>query len=77
MIVLSTYADVTYALKLLDDGCGGRGYVLKDRIRDRAEFVAAVEAVANGGSMIDHRIVADLVGSFGSTSPAAPRALTA
>ncbi len=34
MIVLSTYAEVDYALKLFEDGCDSRGYLLKDRIRE-------------------------------------------
>jgi DNA-binding NarL/FixJ family response regulator len=36
VIVLSTYAEVTYALKLFEDGADSRAYLLKDRIRDRA-----------------------------------------
>ncbi len=50
VIVLSTYADVTYALKLFESGSDSRGYLLKDRIRDRAQLVDAVVAVANGHS---------------------------
>jgi DNA-binding NarL/FixJ family response regulator len=61
VIVLSTYADVDYALRLFDDGCDSRGYLLKDRIRDRTQVVDAVKAVANGGSVIDPKIVEDLV----------------
>jgi DNA-binding NarL/FixJ family response regulator len=61
VIVLSTYADVGYALKLFEDGCDSRGYLLKDRIRDRTQVVDAVRAVADGGSVIDPKIVEDLV----------------
>jgi DNA-binding NarL/FixJ family response regulator len=61
VIVLSTYADVDYALKLFEDGCDGRGYLLKDRIRDRTQVIDAVRAVAEGGSVIDPKIVEDLV----------------
>ncbi len=63
VIVLSTYAEVAYALKLLEDGSDGRGYLLKDRIRDRGQMLEAVLAVASGGSVIDPTIVADLVNS--------------
>lgn len=38
VIVLSTYADVSYALKLFERGCDGRAYLLKDRIRDRHQL---------------------------------------
>lgn len=61
VIVLSTYADVTYALKLFESGSDSRAYLLKDRIRDRAQLVDAVEAVADGHSVIDPKIVEDLI----------------
>jgi DNA-binding NarL/FixJ family response regulator len=67
VIVLSTYAEVAYALKLFDEGCDGRGYLLKDRIRDRAQVVEAARAVADGGSVIDPKIVEDLVRSRAAT----------
>ena len=63
VIVLSTFAEVRYALKLFESGSDGRGYLLKDRIRDRRQVVEAVRTVANGGSVIDSTIVADLVSS--------------
>ncbi len=68
VIVLSTYADVLYALKLFEAGCDGRGYLLKDRIRDRRQVVDAVEAVAGGGTVIDPKIVEDLVRSRVATN---------
>jgi DNA-binding NarL/FixJ family response regulator len=61
VIVLSTYADVDYALKLFDDGCDRRGYLLKDRIRDGRQILDAVRAVSDGGSVVDSKIVEDLV----------------
>lgn len=63
VIVLSTYADVTYALKLFEDGCDSRGYLLKDRIRDRRQVLDAVTAVADGGSVTDPTIIEELVRS--------------
>jgi DNA-binding NarL/FixJ family response regulator len=61
VIVLSTYADVTYALKLFDSGSDSRAYLLKDRIRDRAQLLDAVTSVADGHSVIDPKIVEDLI----------------
>lgn len=61
VIVLSTYADVTYALKLFESGSDSRAYLLKDRIRDRGQLLDAVRAVADGHSVIDPQIVEDLV----------------
>jgi DNA-binding NarL/FixJ family response regulator len=63
VIVLSTYADVTYALKLFESGSDSRAYLLKDRIRNRAQLLDAVEAVADGHSVIDPKIVEDLINS--------------
>src|SRR6185437_13510796 len=48
VIVLSTHADVDYALRLFDDGADGRGYLLKDGIRNRKQLVEAVKTVADG-----------------------------
>lgn len=61
VLVLSTYAEVTYALKLFEDGSDSRGYLLKDRIRDRRQVIQAVETVANGGSITDPTVVDALV----------------
>ena len=57
VVVLSQYAEPAYALSLLGDGTGGRAYLLKERIRDKQDLIAAIEAVARGGSVIDPRIV--------------------
>ena len=61
VVVLSQYSDPTYALRLLDEGCEGRAYLLKERVHDRRELVAAIEAVAEGGSVIDPKVVEALI----------------
>ena len=61
VIVLSTYSDVDYALKLFESGLDSRAYLLKDRIRDRAQLLDAVDAVADGRSVVDPKIVEDLI----------------
>ena len=48
-------------MKLLADSADGVGYLLKDRISDVTEFIAAVQRVANGGSAIDPTIVSTLL----------------
>ena len=53
MLVLSQYVELGLALKLLADSAEGVGYLLKDRISDVADFVAAVRRVADGGSALD------------------------
>ena len=61
VVILSQYADPSYALRLLDTGSDGRAYLLKDRIHDRAELVGAIEAAAQGRSVIDPKVVEILV----------------
>jgi DNA-binding NarL/FixJ family response regulator len=63
VVVLSQYAEPAYALALLEHGSGGRAYLLKERVADPAELVAAIYAVADGGSVIDPRVVEVLVNS--------------
>jgi DNA-binding NarL/FixJ family response regulator len=61
VVVLSHYADPAYALALLESGSEGRAYLLKERVHDRGQLVAAIEAVAAGGSVLDSKIVEPLV----------------
>ena len=61
VVILSQYSDPTYALELLDRGSDRRAYLLKERVHNRAELMAAIRAVAEGGSMIDPKIVETLV----------------
>jgi DNA-binding NarL/FixJ family response regulator len=61
VVVLSQYANPTYALALLEGGTAGRAYLLKERVRDLGQLVDAIRAVAEGGSVIDPRVVEALV----------------
>jgi len=61
VLVLSQYVELGLAMKLLSDSADGVGYLLKDRISDVKEFVAAVQRVAGGGSAIDPIIVSTLL----------------
>jgi len=61
VVVLSQYADPRYALALLQNGTRGRAYLLKERVEDLEQLVAAVQAVASGGSVIDPKVVEGLV----------------
>ncbi len=71
VVVLSQYANAGYALALLDTGSAGRAYVLKERIHDLDQLVGAICAVAEGGSMIDPKVVEGLVAerARATTSP--------
>jgi DNA-binding NarL/FixJ family response regulator len=61
VLVLSQYVEVGLALKLFAETADGAGYLLKDRISDVPDFVAAVRRIAEGGSAIDPIIVTTLV----------------
>jgi DNA-binding NarL/FixJ family response regulator len=61
VVVLSQYAQPAYALALLDAGTERRAYLLKERIDDLAQLVGAIRAVAEGGSVIDPKVVDALV----------------
>ena len=61
VVVLSQFASPSYALALLEGGSEGRAYLLKDRIADVDDLLDAVRAVAAGGSVIDPKVVEELV----------------
>ena len=61
ILVLSQYVEERYATDLLADGTDGLGYLLKDRIADVAEFMAAVHRVGEGGTALDAEVVAQLL----------------
>jgi len=61
VVVLSQYVQPNYALALLESGTGGRAYLLKERVEDVEQLVAAIRAVAEGGSVIDPKVVEALV----------------
>lgn len=61
VLLLSQYAEATYALTLLSDGTARRGYLLKERVADGDELVDAIRRVAAGGSVIDPTVVEGLV----------------
>ena len=62
VLVLSQHLEPAVMLELVGDDASGIGYLLKDRVRDVAEFVDAVERVAAGGTAFDPEVVKSLVG---------------
>ena len=61
ILVLSQYVEESYAVDLVAGGAQGIGYLLKERVADVAEFVAAVRQVAAGGTCIDHEVITQLL----------------
>ena len=61
VVSLSQHAEALYGTKLLEQGSYGRAYLLKDRVSDGTELSRALREVAEGGSVIDSRIVETLL----------------
>ena len=61
ILVLSQHVHAGYALELLSAGTDGVGYLLKERVSDRAELAASVQRVGAGGSVLDPAVVSQLV----------------
>ena len=61
VVVLSQFAEPAYAVALFEQGSGRRAYLLKERVRDRAELIASIQAVARGDSVIDPAVVDVLI----------------
>jgi DNA-binding NarL/FixJ family response regulator len=69
VVVLSQYVEAGYALRLLERGTAGRGYLLKDRVGDLDAFADAIHRVAAGGSVVDPEVVSSLVATRRERSP--------
>jgi DNA-binding NarL/FixJ family response regulator len=61
VILLSQYAEPGYVRALLGQGTQRRGYLLKERVSDLTELVNAIDTVAEGGSVIDPKVVETLI----------------
>jgi DNA-binding NarL/FixJ family response regulator len=60
VLVFSQYVEERYATELLAGSSRRVGYLLKERVADVADFVAAVERVAAGGTALDSEVVAQI-----------------
>ena len=69
VLVLSQHADVGLAMKLLEHGADGVGYLLKDRVADLEDFADAIRRVAAGGSALDPTIVSQLLSKRRESGP--------
>ena len=77
VVVLSHYADPGYALALLEGGTARRAYLLKERVEDVGQLMAAIRAVAEGGSLIDPKVVEALVANKARSEESPLNGLTA
>jgi DNA-binding NarL/FixJ family response regulator len=77
VVVLSQYAEPAYVLKLLEQGSDRRGYLLKERVHDRGQLSGAIRTVAEGGSVIDPKLVEVLASGRAALEQSPLRNLTA
>ena len=63
VVVVSQFTSPVYALRLLEGGSERRAYLLKDRLSDRRQLVAALRTVAAGGSYVDAAVIEALLGA--------------
>jgi DNA-binding NarL/FixJ family response regulator len=76
VVLLSQYAEPQFGLELIESGAAGRAYLLKDRLHDARELLAAIHAVASGGSMIDAEFVRELIAKQAARAASPIGALT-
>jgi DNA-binding NarL/FixJ family response regulator len=76
VVVLSQYADESYAFELFRDGTAGLAYLLKDRIGEVGRLLEALREVSAGGSVIDPQVVEALVRGRARVRASALRDLT-
>jgi DNA-binding NarL/FixJ family response regulator len=76
VVVLSQYSNPSYALALLDTGSAGRAYLLKERVHDLDQLMAAIRTVSEGGSLIDPKVVEGLVADRARAATSPVRDLT-
>ena len=61
VLVLSTYVETDWVIRLLGGGTDGLGYLLKDRVDDVGSLVDALRRVARGGTALDQEVVVRMV----------------
>jgi DNA-binding NarL/FixJ family response regulator len=66
VVILTQHDEPRFGRALIQDGAGGRAYLLKDRVHSRREVLSAIELVAHGGSVIDPHIVEGMLAAPGS-----------
>jgi DNA-binding NarL/FixJ family response regulator/class 3 adenylate cyclase len=69
VLVLSQYVEAAYAMDLFATTTRGLGYLLKDRVADIDEFASAVRRIAEGNSVLDPAVVAELLGRRRTDDP--------
>jgi DNA-binding NarL/FixJ family response regulator len=63
VVVLSQHVDAGWALELFARGSERRAYLLKERVSEPGQLLGAIREVADGGSVVDPKVVESLLAS--------------
>ncbi|MGW2158552.1 LuxR C-terminal-related transcriptional regulator [Nonomuraea sp. NPDC001699] len=63
VLVFSQYIETRYAAQLLAGGAHGVGYLLKERVADVKDFLAALDRIAAGQTVLDPEVVTQIMGA--------------
>lgn len=63
VLVFSQYIETRYAAELLAGGAHGVGYLLKERVADVKDFLAALDRIAAGETVLDPEVVTQIMGA--------------
>jgi DNA-binding NarL/FixJ family response regulator len=69
ILILSQHVEIGVATRLLAESAAGIGYLLKDRVTDFQDFTAALRQVARGGSVLDPKVVSQLLSGGDAHDP--------
>ena len=69
ILLLSTHIEVEEAVELFSSAARRVGYLLKDSVSDLDELVDALTRIADGGTVLDSRLVVELLEQRRQTDP--------
>lgn len=71
VLVLSQYVEKAYAARLVEQDGSGLGYLLKDRVSEVAGFLASLERVRSGETVLDPEVVRQMLARTSRADPLA------
>ena len=71
ILILSQFVEVGIVNRLITQSAGGLGYLLKDRLTELEDFIATLHRVADGGSALDPKVLAELLSMAPAEEPLA------
>jgi serine/threonine-protein kinase PknK len=69
ILLLSTHTEINDAVELFSATANGVGYLLKDSVSDLDELTGALTRISQGGTVLDPRLVVELLGRARRADP--------